>query len=605
LIVPDIVSHAITNSMVLESRFRRLSKMAIEMPMEQGLETTLTAEEKAEILSLAGSLVKKDDITSLCAYGSRVAGYAREDSDYDIIIVTKNPKEVKSTKGVKEAHEKEAMSGPIIIDEKTLLNEAKHPTAGEFVVGRLLNIYEPIVDAEFLRSVEFEYKKRIIAEELIEIQTDYGDFSSNLVIPYEYFLFKKLHNRAAAYPEEIYGYTRTYTCDQGKENLAFALRGFREAAESMASSGLVESTGESVRIFRGKKRASALSKLFKMSPLTTKNARRYAFHGLANRVGFEFKTEPVSRLRAIGKAYHPALLELDHPKKLLRLEEGVIFDDASKIVEEIAQVSGFGETYEYEEKSDGDFINSTRQLEIWDDEKRVKYVLKHFPQLKSAKWALLNLWSVAAKKFNRSPLSRLNREVDGARRVRERGIKTHRIVGIALDDRTLVTEYVEGLPLSKFVEKIIKGESKDTSNIEEYALVLGKMHKAGLVYGDTKPQNVLVGKDGIHLLDLEQAVENGDAAWDLAEFLYFSATHLEKEDDGKKADKKKDDGQKEVGTKLIAESFLASYQSQNGSEVIAKAKNKRYLLPFLPVLSRKMMRVVRRALERYSSPAGT
>ena len=581
----------------------------MEMPREQVLKTRLAADEKAEILSLAESLVKKDEITSLCAYGSRVAGYAGEDSDYDVIIVTKNPKDVKSTEGITKAHEKEPKSPPVIVDETTLLNEAKHPTAGEFVVGRLLNIYEPIVGAEFLRNVDFEYKKRTLAQELIEIQTDYGDFSSNLVIPYEYFLFSKLHKRAAAYPEVIYGYTRTYTCDRSKENLVFALRGFQEAAESMASSGLFESTGDSVRIFRGKKRTIALSKLFKISPLTTRNARRYAFHGLANRVGFEFETKPVSKLRAIGKAYHPALLELDHPKKLLRLEEGVIFDDASKIVEEIAQVSGFGETYEYEEKKQGDFINSSRQLEIWDDEKRVKYVLKHFPQLKSAKWALLNLWSVAAKKFNRSPLSRLNREVAGARGVRELGIKTHHIVGIALDDRTLVTEYVEGLPLSKFVKKIINGESTDTSNIEEYALILGKMHKAGLVYGDTKPQNVLVGKDGINLVDLEQAVENGDAAWDLAEFLYFSATHLEKEDDGKKEGKKdndqKDDAQKEAGIKLIAESFLAAYRSENGNEVITRARNKRYLLPFLPVLSRKMMKVVRSALEKYSSPAGT
>jgi len=572
--------------------------MAIEMPMEQGLKGRLAAEEKAKILWLAESLVNRQDISSLCAYGSRVAGYAREDSDYDVIIVTKNPRDVRSAKGITEGHEKEAESPPIIVDETTLLNQAKHHSAGEFLVGRFLNIYEPILNAEFLRTVEFEYKKRAIAEELVEIQTDYGDFSSNLVIPYEYFLFDKLNKRAAVYPEVTYGYTRTYTCDQSKENLGFALRGFREAAESMASSEVIESTGDSVRIFRGKKRVRALSSLFNMYPLTARDARRFAFHTFANRVGFGYKTKPVSKLRAAGKAYHPPLVELDRPKKLLRLEEGVVFDDASKIVEEIARVSGFGKTYEYEEKKQGDFINSSRQLDIWDDEKRVKYVLKHFPELKSAKWALLNLWSLAAKKFNMSPLSRLNREVEGVRRVRGLGIKTHRIIGIALDERTLVTEYVEGVPLSEFVQKIIKGESTDTGNIEKYAVVLGKMHKAGLVYGDTKPQNVLVGKDGIDLIDLEQAVENGNAAWDLAEFLYFSSTHLEKDD---KKDEKKDIGQKEAAVKLIAESFLASYRSENGSEVVAKARSLRYVLPFVPVLPRRMTKVVRRALEEASS----
>ncbi len=48
-----------------------------------------------------------------------------------------------------------------------------------------------------------EYKRRIIAEELIEIETAYDDFSSDLVLPYEYFLFKKLHDRAIEYPETI------------------------------------------------------------------------------------------------------------------------------------------------------------------------------------------------------------------------------------------------------------------------------------------------------------------------------------------------------------------------------------------------------------------
>ena len=41
--------------------------------------------------------------------------------------------------------------------------------------------------------------------------------------------------------------------------------------------------------------------------------------------------------------------------------------------------------------------------------------------------------------------------------------------------------------------------------------------------GIPSQQNALVAKDGIDLLDLEQAVEGGDKAWDLAEFLYYSA----------------------------------------------------------------------------------
>jgi len=326
----------------------------------------------------------------------------------------------------------------------------------------------------------------------------------------------------------------------------------------------------------------ALSNLYKMYPLSTRGAMRYAFHSLASKGGIEFKTKPLPKLRTAENV--EVIIELDRPNKLLRLDEGVIFDDASKMVEEVARMSGFGGAYEFEEKKKGDYINSSKQLEIWNDERRAKFILKHFPELKAAKWVILNLWSLAAKKFNMSPLSRLNREVEAVRRLHGLGIKTHRITGIILDERTLVTDYSEGVPLSKSVEDITTGKSVDTSDIEKYAQVLGKLHKAGMVYGDTKPQNVLVGKDGIELLDLEQAVERGDKAWDLAEFLYYSAKGAKQN----------------AGMKLVADSFLAAYRTENGSQVIAKARNIRYLTPFILFLANERRRVVRTALARYS-----
>jgi tRNA A-37 threonylcarbamoyl transferase component Bud32 len=443
-----------------------------------------------------------------------------------------------------------------------------------------------LVNAEYLRKVETEYKKRIIAEELMEIQSDYGDFSSNLIIPYEYFLFDKLHKRALEYPDAIESFANTYGGAQKAENLDFTLRGFREAAELLASQGIMEKTEDSVRIFRGrKKRKNALSALYKMHPLTTRGAIQYAFHSFASGLGIESKTKPLLKLRLIDKI-NPTI-ELDRPNKLLRLEEGVIFDDASKAIEEIARLSGFSSTYETKETKIGDLINSSKELEIWDDGRRAKFILKHFPQLKSVKWVLLNLWSVAAKRFNMSPLSRLNREVEAVRRLHGLGVKTHRITGIILGERTLVTEYFEGVTLDKSVQEITDGKSADTSDIKKYAQVLGRLHKAGLVYGDTKPQNALVGKNGIYLLDLEQAVERGDRAWDLAEFLYYSA----------KAAKQAE------GMKLVAESFLEAYRAENGNQVIAKARNKRYLIPFLLFLTPEMRREIREALAKYSMPA--
>ncbi|HZW84831.1 MAG TPA: RIO1 family regulatory kinase/ATPase, partial [Nitrososphaerales archaeon] len=300
-----------------------------------------------------------------------------------------------------------------------------------------------------------------------------------------------------------------------------------------------------------------------------------------NRAGYEFKTKPFPN-PTISKRIK-SNVKLDRPNKLLRLEEGVVFDDSSKLVEDLARVSGFPKKYRFKEKKKGDLINSSSELEIWDGKRRVKYILKHFPEVKSSKWALLNLWSFASKKFNMSPLSRLNRELAAASRLRKLGIKTHRIIGVVLDDRTLVTEYVNGIPLDNSVEEITTGKSTDTSAIEQYGQVLGRLHKAGMVYGDTKPQNALVVKDGIELLDLEQAVEKGDPSWDLAEFLYYSAK-LSKSNEG---------------LKLVADAFLEGYRKVMPGKSVNGAKNPRYLAPFMMFLTPEKIGMVRDALKRH------
>ena len=243
------------------------------------LKSRLTAREKSKLRTLAESLVGKEKISSICAYGSKVAGYAREDSDYDMIIVAKDFDE-----SIRYVQSQEPIqSSALIVEETALREDAKQSSLDEFVVGRLLNIYEPIVNPEFLRSVEVEYKKRVIAEELIEIQSDYGDFSSNLIIPYEYFLFDKLHKRALVYPHAIYSYDHTYTCAQRKENKEFTVRGFREAAAFLASQGIVESTNESVRVNRSTPSASLLSKIVSMFSPTSTGVTQYPIHGFTEK----------------------------------------------------------------------------------------------------------------------------------------------------------------------------------------------------------------------------------------------------------------------------------------------------------------------------------
>ena len=253
------------------------------------------------------------------------------------------------------------------------------------LVGRLLNIYEPIVGGDFLRSVESEYKKRIIAEELTEIQSEYGGFTPNILLPYEYFLFDKLHKRVILYPEAAYSFASTYTCANKKENVEFTIRGFREAAKSLVSSGIIEGTEESVRIVAGELPTNVLSKIVALltpskegtSQLTGKGYDVLTGTGVVGTVALP---KTISRRGGVKSP-----VELDRPKKLLRLEEGVVFDDASKISEELARMSGFRGAYTLKEKKIGEIYTSTQVLEISSHGKRAKYILKSFPDLKAVK----------------------------------------------------------------------------------------------------------------------------------------------------------------------------------------------------------------------------
>ena len=275
---------------------------------------------------------------------------------------------------------------------------------------------------------------------------------------------------------------------------------------------------------------------------------------------------------------------IDRPRSLLRLAEGTVFDDAERMIEELARAYDFSGVLEHELKKMGDSTNSTTELEPKGDGRQAKFILKPFPELNSAKWFILNLRSISAKRFNMTPLSRLGRELEGARRPREIGIGTHRIAGVVLSNKTLVTEFEEGVPLDRYVRDIAEGRAPIPA-ISSTTRGLWPRYRAGLVYGDTKPANTLVGKDGLYLLDLEQAVEGGDMAWDLAQFLYFSVRTARKE--GGEAHRRRISLCVPVGEREPDD-------NQGKKDKVPES--------FLHLRERKMSRAVRGSLEAHSSP---
>jgi len=538
----------------------------------------LTAEERSSLEEVATSVVNKSTIAGLVAYGSKVAGYARPDSDYDLIIVSKRFRE-----GIRYRYVEEPVTASaLIVDEHLLAQDAQSSYLGEFVVGRLLNVYEPIVNQDLFTRIELLYKRRVLIEALLELSEDYGDFCKHLVVPYDYFLFEKLSKRASMYPPALYSYVQTYSCTLGAENRNISMSGFSSAAEALASRGLLSVVPAGVMMAPENMKGDAFTKVQSIFSLTTRGLTQYAVHGYAGRVGLSvYRREAESKLKRMRDAPRP-IPELERPRVLLRLEEGVIIPDASLLEKELSRLLGFV-TYSTKERDIGDPYSTTRVLTFSEGARESAVVVKSYSDVRSLKWALLGIWAAAANRFSMTPMARLSREYAMTRNLRRNGVLVPAILAIAPGERILVKEFISGKTLSSVIDRLMKGNSEGIDHVSAYAHLMAKVHGAGLALGDAKASNVVISPRGLYLTDLEQSVPDGDMAWDIAEFLYYTAKLSIREE----------------AMGRVARAFLGAYVSSGSRQIVASAKSPKYYRPFQPFVTPGMARMLQMLMTEF------
>jgi tRNA A-37 threonylcarbamoyl transferase component Bud32/predicted nucleotidyltransferase len=539
----------------------------------------LSEDERATLSTVAASLVEPSKISGVSAYGSKVAGYARQDSDYDLIVVSKRFRE-----GVRYRYlDSPVEASALIVDEDMLLQDAQSSFLGEFVVGRLLNVYEPLVSPELFRSVELEFKKRVLVEALLELSSDYSEFARHFVIPYDYFLFDKLHTRAAVYPPALYSYVHTYTCPLGEENRAISMKGFAEAAADLEPRGFLKALPEGVKINPDKMKGDAFTRFQSLFSVTARGVTQYAVHGYAGRVGPSvFSKEALSKLRRMRES-PPPFAPLEQPRSLLKLQEGVVIPDASVLAEELARLLGF-ERYSTREKDIGEPYSTTRVLTFKSLSAEKSVVIKNYTDVRSLKWALLGVWASTANRFSTAPVSRMDREYGMTLRLKEMGVPVPAVLAVAPAERIMVKEFVPGPTLGSVINSYLKGSSTDLAPMSGYGSLIAKVHSGGIALGDAKPSNVIVSQQGLCLTDLEQTLPGGDRAWDIAEFLYYTAKLSIREDAMEK----------------VARSFLESYAKNGDRTSVLKARGQKYFGPFRPFLTPGMAKMLRDLLTAYA-----
>ncbi len=475
------------------------------------------------ILDACSRVAGKDHIEAICLYGSRVSGYAREDSDYDVLLILSE-----YANGVKYSYEKvdDNQLALLIVDKKALELDAEKGSFGDFIAGRLISPYTPILNTEYLEDIEVKIKKRFAEEDLEDLVIEYEELARGLVIRLEYLVLARMRKRSRGYPPLRYSYINMLREGLRDKNMTAILKGYKRAVKELATSKFIRIEGEAIR-FENEYVDIILSsktynKVVNLVDFSRRALSAYITHGKAGRVKLDvFAMELTSKIkRELQTTFKRQRIEDPKNFLFLKTDKGLMcLNEESTIVELVQKLRN-------EKNVDVDPLSSSLN-EVYsitlDDE---KLVVKKFTNWYTFKWFMLNIAAYGTKVFSLSGKARLANEYGINRLLAENNILVPEIVAISIKDRVLVERYIEGASALDFLEEAFSVEEL-TDQQKGLAIELGKtiatIHSLHVVIGDCKPENFIIGKNGqIYVLDLEQGERRGDPTWDVAEFLYFS-----------------------------------------------------------------------------------
>jgi len=220
----------------------------------------------------------------------------------------------------------------------------------------------------------------------------------------------------------------------------------------------------------------------------------------------------------------------------------------------------------------GGVLNDVYLLTLRRNHEEKRIVVKKFRDWSSFKWFPLALWALSTKTFAVFGQSRLEREYATNQFLHSQGFPVPKILYISPQERLIFEDFVEGEKMVETIQRIISSKEKA---VKEVALVkdvgrkIAEAHRLGVSLGDCKPENFIVTKDGkTFFVDLEQATRDGNQAWDVAEFLYYSGHYVFPLSSAKAAS-------------TIAKNFIEGYLEAGGrKETVKKAGSARYVKVF-------------------------
>ncbi len=404
---------------------------------------------------------------------------------------------------------------------------------GEAVAGGLVFPYTVLINEDYLHLQEVALKKRLIIELLKSLVLDFPELSSELRIRPEYFMYETMLTRGRLFPPTLYAFANLIGSSEGPKNIERVLHGFLEALKELEKDNVVHYLNGYWRISKqfANKAISLRTRfvdLFKTGQRTLFAASLGIFPQILEALSQD-REQLFRRQMSIDDLRIKQVIEDPENYVYVPTATGLVpLANRVDIKAFAKKALSADKDAQVKIENVGGILNDVYLVETSAKGKKTRAIVKQFRDWSNFKWFPLTLWSVGTRTFAVSGSSRLERECAINRLLDSNGFAVPKLLNISRNERLIVMEYVEGEAIDKLVKRAVSSKNPvETKEAMDVVAKVGKtfanVHSLGVALGDTKPENIFLGKKGeICLMDFEQASRKGDTVWDIAEFLYYS-----------------------------------------------------------------------------------
>jgi len=532
----------------------------------------------AQILDFCRHIAGSSGITAACLCGGYALGVLETNATMEVLLVIRGfPPRLMNYVKVVDGRNLVVFA----VDKWVFERDVDRGFLGEALAGVLIFPYIALLNEYYLHAQEVKLKKRLVLELLENIVLSFSELSYEIHIEPKYFMYEAMLNRVRVFPPLAYSLSNFMHGSEYEKKAEFVLCGYLEALKQLEAEGTIKVAEGYVRIpkkFVEQNRNPRVRfiNISKSAPRTLFTSLLAIFPQILSFLSQNMEAF-LKFQNSEGKKETDGVRYLADSRKYLYVPtaRGLVSLSEKVDIEAFAQrVLSAGSNSKIEVEEIGGVLNDVYLIKTFSNGTEKKALVKRFKDWSSFKWFPLTLWSIGTRTFAVLGQSRLEKECTINKLLLSEGFNVPKVLFVSHNERLLIMEYIEGENLDKTIKRIAKLKSQDKVEKELTVLMrvgelFAKVHAVNVSLGDTKPENVIVDKNGeIYFLDFEQASRNGDKVWDTAEFLYYSGHYLPPLYGNRQAE-------------LIAKAFLRGYLKAGGDiNVIKKAANAKYTRVF-------------------------